>query len=789
MIKTLVVAVAGLLLLAGCSYKPPKPVEVAVSHEEIDYLESVKPILDKRCVSCHSCYNSPCQLKLSSFEGLERGANKEAVYNAERLKPMDPTRLFIDAKSSEEWRQKGFFSVTQNSASDGFNDSVMLQLLDHKMRHPVSEGEYHSEADDLTCAREGSEVGEFLQKNPNYGMPYGFPALKKEEYRTIAQWLQQGARGPDTVEQARLASPSVAAAGEIEKWEAFFNAPDAKHAMTARYLYEHLFLAHLNFEVEPGEFYELVRSTTPPGEPVDVIATVLPYDDPGVEMFYYRFRKIHSTIVHKTHMVFELDDAKLARFNELFIEPEWIEKPHRVGYEKVLSANPFVAFGQIPPKSRYRFLLDNSHYIIMTFIRGPVCKGQVALNVINDHFWVMFMDPEHDISVQRPLFLTAQSANLSMPIESGNHITVWRTFSDRYKKRASAFYAARQQLYADAYPEGMGIDSIWKGERAEDAPVLTIYRHFDSASVHKGVLGDLPRTLWVIDYPLFERIYYALVAGFDVYGNIGHQTNIRRYMDNLRIEGESYFTNMLPKESRRALFASWYIGSETGDNGDYQLAEMPSKIDFTSAHPKRELIETVVNGHILPETGIVFDRVNYFNKDEMRPTLPETYRGIDDYIQAFRAISMPGTAFVRQINDYNANLAYLRIKIPDRKDEVISIVVNRWHDNVDFMFRERKRLDPSKDTADFIRGFVGSYPNFFLEVELEELPEFFELLANYEGTDEDRARLFSYGVGREDANFWESFDWFQKRFEEDAPLRSGLFDLNRYYNTAVKRGE
>jgi hypothetical protein len=125
---------------------------------------------------------------------------------------------------------------------------------------------------------------------------------------------------------------------------------------------------------------------------------VRPYDDPGVERFFYRFRKIHATIVHKTHMVFDLDDAQMARVKELFIEPEWLQPPHRVGYDKKVSANPFVAFEQIPPRSRYRFLLDNTLYIIMTFIHGPVCKGQIALNVINDQFWIMFQDPDHDLS-------------------------------------------------------------------------------------------------------------------------------------------------------------------------------------------------------------------------------------------------------------------------------------------------------------------------------------------------------------------------------------------------------
>jgi hypothetical protein len=97
---------------------------------------------------------------------------------------------------------------------------------------------------------------------------------------------------------------------------------------------------------------------------------------------------------------------------------------------------------------------------------------------------------------------------------------VLRTFSNRYRERYQKFFRAKIELYRELAPEGSSLDDIWKGERASDAPALTVYRHFDSASVHRGVLGDLPRTAWVIDYPQFERIYYALVAGFDVFGNV-----------------------------------------------------------------------------------------------------------------------------------------------------------------------------------------------------------------------------------------------------------------------------
>jgi len=773
----LVVAMVGFFV--ACATKAPMPVAFQIPTRHIDYLKEVKPVLDRRCAVCHSCYNSPCQLKLDSFEGADRGATKRAIYNASRLSSMNPTRLFTDAQSTKQWRQKEFYSVTDSKATGGQNNSIMLELLSHKMKNPECAGDYRPEADDLTCAENDNELGGYLEKHPNRGMPFGFPPLKQEEYDIIAGWLVQGAKGPDAAQQQMLTTPKTADARAIKQWEAFLNQSDPKHAMTARYLYEHLFLAHLKFGTPTNEFYELVRSKTPPGEPLDLIATVRPYDDPGVERVYYRFRKIHSTIVQKTHMVFDLDDAKLQRFNELFIRPEWLQPPHAVGYGAKLSANPFDAFAQIPPRSRYQFLLDNAQYIIMTFIHGPVCKGQVALNVIDDHFWVMFLDPDHDLSVSYPGFLTLNSFRLHMPIEAGSDLRIFMALTDTYKKDAVDYYKFRQDYYATLNREGLGYDSIWKGNSAADTPLLTVYRHFDSASVHKGVLGNLPKTMWVVDYPLLERIYYALVAGFDVYGTTGHQLAVRLYMDALRVEGESNFLDFMPPSQRQEIMQSWYQGVEL-EKINYYASALPAKISFATDEPKREFIEYIVKKHIVPAAGIAFDAVNY-EPAGAYPALPEKYETKDDYLRAFRAVSRPGTPFFSLVNDYNANTAYMRIRRKTGKDIALTIVINRWHDNVAFLFGEGGKLDPSKDSADFVHGLIGSYPNYFVDVREEDLPDFFDLLAHFEKSPKDLERLAKYGVNRADGRFWDAYDWFQKRFYEDDPVHAGLFDLNRYY--------
>ena len=497
--------------------------------------------------------------------------------------------------------------MTDSDADGNYNDSLMLYLLDAKMRTPESVGEYRAEATDLTCPANPREVGAFLTRHPNRGMPFGFPALSSEEYGTLASWIQQGAHGPKPKEQAALTSPSARTAAEIATWESFLNASDPKHAMTARYLFEHLFLAHISFsQADPLEFFRIVRSSTPPGEPVADLATVRPYDDPGIETFYYRFSKIHSTIVYKTHMVVDFNSDTLARYNELFIDTPWLDPPKDMPLGDEIAANPFLIYAEIPARSRYQFMLDHAEYVLRTFIRGPVCKGQVALNVINDHFWVMFLDPAADETVRDPDFLIGQAANLRLPTEQGSDTRLLGTFSNRYRERYRNFYKAKLELYRGAEPDGFGLDAIWKGRLQGDAPLLTIYRHFDSASVHKGALGDLPRTLWVIDYPQFERIYYALVAGFDVFGNLSHQVNVRRYMDYLRIEGELNFLQFLPEGERIADAA--VVVSRGRPFEERQVREVRSmrpgtKIPYTGDDPKRELVERVVDEHILKSTG------------------------------------------------------------------------------------------------------------------------------------------------------------------------------------------
>src|SRR5688500_2228001 len=146
--------VALLLALAGCAtyfathqlderYGKPDPARydrppAAVADSALDYRLRAKDILDNRCVVCHGCNDAPCQLNLSTREGVTRGANREQIY-ATRVLPSAPTRMFFDAQSNAEWRTKGFYPVLneRNATPDADREgSVLYRILRLKRAHP-----------------------------------------------------------------------------------------------------------------------------------------------------------------------------------------------------------------------------------------------------------------------------------------------------------------------------------------------------------------------------------------------------------------------------------------------------------------------------------------------------------------------------------------------------------------------------------------------------------------------------------------------------------------------------
>jgi len=774
------VALLLVVFFAGCTslavrhakerYGPEAPRDrVAAPRSAITFEHDVAPIFNRRCLVCHACYDAPCQLKMENASGLDRGASPDLVYNGARLREAPLTRLGIDAHTTQQWREKGFHPVLNERDPTSANElgaSVLYNLLMLKSRNPLPAGILPDKMFDFSISRAQTcatlaTLPTYERDHPQWGMPFGMPALQPAELQTVTTWLSAGAKtqGPPPMPDAY--------ARQIAVWEAFFNGDSLKEQLMSRYIFEHLFLATIYFdELGTGEHFRLVRSTTPPGQPIDLIATRRPYDDPSVTRPYYRLQRNIDTLVSKTNMAYALNAKRMQRWKALFLEPDY-QIDALPDYMTVNASNPFVTYRQLPVHSRYQFMLDEAQFTIMGFIKGPVCRGQIALNVIEDHFWVWFIDPDAESASNDGEFLATQLTNLELPASEGSstlRLLHWNHYATIEKK----YMAAKAAHDAARFPNGrkLTMDMIWDGGGVNQSAALTIFRHFDSASVVKGLVGDEPKTAWVIDYPLLERIHYLLVAGYDVYGNVGHQLFSRLYMDFLRIGSEFNFLYFLPPEARTAALDNWYRGAEKTIAEfvaeSQHLFNQDTGVAYAGGDPKHELYELL--------------------KARIGPALSQHYNLGRDSVPADVQIELSRLAAARGVAvSWLPELSMLTIETA-QGPQPFTLIHNDGHTNVASMFGEQKRRLPEEDTLTVVPTFLGAYPNAFFKVPQVDLPRFVDAVTRLADESNFADLMGRYGVRRSDPGFWTHSDMIFGQVESlDYPNR-GVLDYSRIEN-------
>ena len=739
-----------------------------------NYLRDVKPIIDNRCVVCHGCYDAPCQLKLESMTGLERGANKVRVYDGTRLLAASLTRLYEDANTTSQWRDKGFYPVLNEREQTPVANqqaSVMLQMLNLKKNHPQPEagplpnGEFDFSLDRNQSCPSIEEFGSYAKNFPMGGMPYGLPGLPTNEHQVLADWITSGARGTD-----RHVNLSARLSDQINQWEVFLNGDSKKNQLASRYIFEHLYLANLYFDDGLSrQFFRLVRSATPPGEPLSRISTRRPFEDPGVDRVYYRLVFYPETIVAKNHLPYALNTERLAKWRTWFLDSDY-RVDSLPGYDLAKSANPFKTFHDIPPKVRYRFMLEESHFTIMGFIKGPVCRGQTALNVINDQFWVVFVDPDYPDIAEFADFLANNSDNLDLPAErdsSAGALAGWLSYS----KKQQAYLKAQDNLIKTKLSrfQGPDINMIWQGDGYNANAALTVFRHFDNATVAQGLIGKNPKTAWVITYPLLERIHYLLVAGFDVYGNVGHQLLTRTYMDFLRMEGEQNFLSLLPIEAAQKELAYWYRGAEnivpTYFENAGLSAQWKTQIAFSTDNPKAELFDKL-KFHLDGARNLSYDIENNLHLS------PITQKNLI-------ALQNQQGKHLQWLPD--SSLLIVRQEAP-LKPVVVSLLHNKAHQNITSLLLENRNRLADEDSLTVGIGILTTYPNALFQLENNQLHEFTDILSTMQSDQDYKALVDQFGIRRTNPKFWQISDELHTLYQAQEPMSYGLLDYNRLQN-------
>ena len=737
----------------------------------ISYTRDIQPIFTEKCVACHACYDSACQLNLGSGEGAARGATKALVYDGDRSQASKPTRLFYDAFGKAAWQREGFTSVLDAQGSQAALMARMLEL-GHR-RTPLKPNGKLPDDIVLGLNRENmcplpGEFDTYADVHPNEGMPLAVTGLSDQQYQTLQRWLAAGA----PIDQQGLA-PSAQEAAQVLQWENLLNTPGARESLVARWLFEHLFIAHIYFEGgEPGHFFQWVRSRTPSGQPIDLINTRRANDDPGTRV-YYRLWPIQGVIVHKTHITYPLSAAKMERVKSLFYSGDW-QATALPGYGPGRRANPFETFEAIPARARYQFMLDNAEYFVRTFIRGPVCRGQIATDVIRDNFWALFQAPDHDLYITDARYRGKATPLLAMPGQNddvGSVLSLWL----KYRDKRNEYEALRRHSYANLPAPSWS--TLWAGN---DNALLSIFRHFDSASVSKGLIGDVPQTMWLFDYPLLERTYYQLVVNFDVFGNVSHQAQTRLYFDLIRNGAELNFLRLMPANSRDDFLDDWYQNSGKVKLWmDYESIDddKPTGLILDKNDPKRDFVKQLLNryGDLKASPDPINRCVGAYCS---RPGIAPALRDAEQALSRLTSRPAAGLRVIEQLPE----ATMLRIETRSGQREFYSLLRNRAHSNVAFMLGEAYRYQPGLDTVTIYPGVLSSYPNFMFNIPAEQVPEFVAAMENAKDAHRFEKIVDRWGIRRSHPQFWQYFHDLSTYIRETTPVEEGVLDMNRYEN-------
>jgi len=746
-----------------------------------DYASEIQPIFNRRCIACHGCLGSPCNVKLDSFRGVERGGfglNAYSVhFGAYPRTDMDA------ADSTRAWRRRGFYPILARGGTKEKNldGSLLYQMVAAGMRNDPGFSRHaldvlRPEHYKANCAATPVAISAQLGQHTAIGMPFGLPAISNEDFATLQAWVAAGSPGPD--EGGRQRAMEVTNPEAVAAWEAFFNADDPRTRLVSRYIFQHVFLATIVLTDSPGDQFRLVRSSTPPAHvvedadgnrrvessPVKVIGTGLPYDDPysyaDVDKFWYRLEKRTQPPVQKNQFILRLAPDDIAHLTRLFAIDSGTGWDSDAGLDPPYGIeNPFVQFAAIPAESRYRFILENAEVMVGGITYGPVCNGQTATYAVKDQFWVFFLDPAHDPSVQEPL-LGLGSPTILM---------------DRSVFGNAAYLNAFAETKARMAPEGWSLDAIWDGDGNNRNACLTVLRHETNVSVLEGARGGMPRSLWLISYAGFERMYYDTVAGFAYWEGDPKKLETLIFFNFLRQSFEDNFLLLLPKHYRKSIRDRWTHG--IGEIGLYSVpfvgAAQPARVAVTGNEPLVELVALIAKRLGPPISGLP-DPLNPRIKPDVELAAP-----MQDFEAFERAISTMTAVDHRPFVRFLPSVMVLRLNHKG-KQRIYSLIANRVYASQYTLLFQNGQAMPEEDTMSVYRTLVNGFPNLFVDLDLTRAPGFLSDLSSVR-TEEDWHRLESrYAILRNSEQFWPFYDWLNDWNFSNRGDEAGWLDLIYY---------
>jgi hypothetical protein len=385
-------------------------------------------------------------------------------------------------------------------------------------------------------------------------------------------------------------------------------------------------------------------------------------------------------------------------------------------------------------------------------IRGSVCTGKRATYAIRDHFWVLFLDPNSDPSVNEPEIGEREWIPLSTSKEDRDNII-------------------KKLIKADSNKFGYSTDMIWKGNGTNPNALLTIFRHELSASVHRGIIGKLPSTVWVLNFSNFERLYYNLVVEFMPWGSAAHQYSTWRAMTYHRQEAEERFLMFFPPELRPQIRNRWKEG--LSEYASQILAMKPSS-DNPEEQEKNlypvQNIMTKITGKMPKE---VIGNINPYFLQSINEYQPSDH--INTIEKWEHELSLINTLQRQKFARYLPNILYLKLE-----NKAYTLLLNRSFKFNDMILGMNMAPEPQYDSISFVKGLFGDRPELFLEISLNDSSLFLKRLLAVNSEADWLELKKRYAIKRNDVKIWTMLDWFHSYDKNFDLVEAGVIDMNQY---------
>ncbi len=745
------------------------------------YLDEVQPALAERCAVCHACTNGPCQLNMTSFAALERGVSSKNPYKF-GLFDSFPTRV-SDNRTLQAWRDLGFRSVLpqggdpkksifyralelgeRNVASTDPNAGPIRTSVARALAQAHNEGKYSCPVNDVSWWW-------FSLRNPQGGMPWGLPS-DEDNHEVLERWVLDGAPGPSAEALASIQQPQVTPMTQvepvtiIESWETFLGGDDLRSQLVARYIYEHAYSANIHFDENPGEFYRIVRSRTAAPAPIELIYSDMPQDDPGPGRVYYRLEKIDRVIEGKVHVPWELGLDDLEHLRELFLSGDW-NVGSLPGYA---SRNPFEYFAAIPAQARSRFMLENSRMLYAQFARGPICLIQEASFAVDEHFWILFLDPDSDPTVLEPklgldtwdvFFDKDGSLTASLPLigDKYGELLYRQAFEDTLRRHK---------------PEGLGVQDVWTGDGKYPDAWLTVHRNQYSVDVHNTLdrpITGTPRSVWLISYANFERMFYNAVTQYKFWGSAFHQNTSFSWQIWTRTEAEDLWASLLPDQSYRQMLRDRF--TSYAGKVYYKLFDDYAQ-GRPSASPELTTDDAVARELYRRMESVLgpADRLNHWPSNQLPSYIDDSIDDVEEFEAGLRTLTNREAPFAR----YVPNVVHLRLG----GQHLYSLVVVRGFKDSKIISTEKADRAPEHDSLRAVPGMVAYEAHMFVDLAFDDASAFLNELQAVDDLPAWNGFSDRYKIGRNSPTFWPFVDWLHDWMEANTPVRAALLELRVY---------